>query len=493
MKIDRLILDDSLSPEGFGESMRLLKLYLESQTEVSPLEAYEELGLSEDVSEGGKTYHGDEWLLYKGLTLLEKIQKEIEDLANHKDRLEKLIEKGGVGGQRTEDELRAIIESVSVSNVSDEENPVLLDCYQAWVDGDRTASMNRAVGLFVKFVCETKSRGVRLYEVTPADVREYQKFSIALPKGVVVGERSIEELSKIGGSQRSPKTLQDEFSYVATFLRWCMSQGYLVEQRLFSVLSKGSGLEVKAKDKKTRLPYSDEDLSALFNSAYYRNPSSFRTSAMYWGPILAIFTGARMSEILSLEKHNIKRADGIWYIDFVEYDPDSCDEYKRLKAAGSKRTVPLHSQLIKLGFIDFVNASVGRLFPDEKRNSHGKFDAFQKRQRRVRDKVGIGPPNSASLKDFHSFRHTVRTRLSELRTEGAYHTHFNDGIIDAIVGHESLERSIGQKVYTHSDSLKAKSRALEKLSYTFIDWESVPSWTIAKFSRELRKSGHLKA
>ena len=212
VKIDRLILDDSLSPEGFGESMRLLKLYLESQTEVSPLEAYEELGLSEDVSEGGKTYHGDEWLLYKGLTLLEKIQKEIEDLANHKDRLEKLIEKGGVGGQRTEDELRAIIESVSVSNVSDEENPVLLDCYQAWVDGDRTASMNRAVGLFVKFVCETKSRGVRLYEVTPADVREYQKFSIALPKGVVVGERSIEELSKIGGSQRSPKTLQDEFS-----------------------------------------------------------------------------------------------------------------------------------------------------------------------------------------------------------------------------------------------------------------------------------------
>lgn len=46
-------------------------------------------------------------------------------------------------------------------------------------------------------------------------------------------------------------------------------------------------------------------------------------------------------------------------------------------------------------------------------------------------------------KDFHSFRHTVRTRLSEIHTISKGSARLDEILIDAIVGHTSVGRSIG--------------------------------------------------
>ena len=144
----------------------------------------------------------------------------------------------------------------------------------------------------------------------------------------------------------------------------------------------------------------------------------FYTSAMYWVPLIAIYTGARMSEILQLEKHDIflDKDTNIWAINISDIDPKSSDPDKHVKIDGSYRQTPVHKALIELGFIDYVQTRNSRLFPDEDRNNIGKFDKFQKRFTTYRKQVGVEPQHALELRDFHSIRHTVRTKLTELRT-----------------------------------------------------------------------------
>ena len=75
-------------------------------------------------------------------------------------------------------------------------------------------------------------------------------------------------------------------------------------------------------------------------------------------------------------------------------------------------------------------------------------------------------------KTFHSFRHTVRTRLVDLNIE--------ERTIDGIVGHSSNERSIGMKVYTHSTMMKQKIEAMNKLQYP-IEFNLIRQWRFCKF------------
>ena len=66
------------------------------------------------------------------------------------------------------------------------------------------------------------------------------------------------------------------------------------------------------------------------------------TSGMYWAPLIALFTGARMSEILQLENQDIKKTKGEWVMRFDDMTPGSKDDQKRLKQKASRREVPIH-------------------------------------------------------------------------------------------------------------------------------------------------------
>ena len=148
-------------------------------------------------------------------------------------------------------------------------------------------------------------------------------------------------------------------------------------------------------------------------------------------PLLALFTGARMEELCQLYVSDVKRNEkqGIWYFDF------NTEGGKTYKTQSSIRTTPLHNELIKCGFLDYVKAMESRkekrLFPDIKLSSRGRFsDNFSTKVNRYIDAVGIDERG----KDFHSFRHTIKTALRLANVEEQY--------IDALVGHEN--KSVGR-------------------------------------------------
>lgn len=84
--------------------------------------------------------------------------------------------------------------------------------------------------------------------------------------------------------------------------------------------------------------------------------------AFYWVPLLLFYTGARREEICKLRPEDVYEVDGIVYIliDFTEFG--------RLKNDHSVRPVPLHNELLRLGFKEFAEECRNRkydvLFPE---------------------------------------------------------------------------------------------------------------------------------
>ncbi|MBP1184177.1 hypothetical protein [Methylobacterium sp. PvR107] len=80
--------------------------------------------------------------------------------------------------------------------------------------------------------------------------------------------------------------------------------------------------------------------------------------AAYWFPLIALFSGARRTEIAQLKIGDIRQGDGgIWYLDITNEGAD-----QNLKTVSSARSVPVHRELIRLGLLD-VATTQAKLYP----------------------------------------------------------------------------------------------------------------------------------
>ncbi len=87
---------------------------------------------------------------------------------------------------------------------------------------------------------------------------------------------------------------------------------------------------------------------------------------------------------------------------------------KKLKSDAARRSVPLHPELRRCGFPEYVEgmraSGERRLFPELKPDRRGYYsDAFQKWFTRFLRKAGAATPRTS----FHSFRHNFRDALRE--------------------------------------------------------------------------------
>ena len=82
----------------------------------------------------------------------------------------------------------------------------------------------------------------------------------------------------------------------------------------------------------------------------------------YWINLTLAYTGARRSEIAGLLESDVRQEDGIPYISIRP------NHLRGLKTKDSKRQIPLHPHLVKLGFLEFAAACRRRkhlaLFPE---------------------------------------------------------------------------------------------------------------------------------
>lgn len=199
-----------------------------------------------------------------------------------------------------------------------------------------------------------------------------------------------------------------------------------------------AGLVVKngGKAGEGREPWTHDELRILFADPIwteYRLPADRKAGqdAAYWIPLIACYTGARVSEIAQLWTDDLTVAPGAEVIEFRAKD----ERNQRLKNEGSWRAVPMHSELIRLGLCDYVaSLPAGSLFPSlPTKGANGAGGQFSAWFGGFKTAKGF----RSSIKTLHSFRHLVAT---ELRLNGA-----TDAQANAITGHAG--QGVAGKVY----------------------------------------------
>jgi hypothetical protein len=193
-------------------------------------------------------------------------------------------------------------------------------------------------------------------------------------------------------------------------------------------------------------------------------PLSGGDEAAFWLPLLALLTGARLNELAPLTASDITsdEATGIVSIKIKE----ELEQGRRLKTEGSARIVPVHSELIRIGFRRFTQETErssgpeGRLFPLLKPGSKDGFgEAWSKWFGRY--KRGLGITNKASV--FHSFRHGFKDALRRARV--------SEDVNDALTGHSAatIGRSYGAKDMVRRFGLETLAEAVNKIAYPGLD------------------------
>lgn len=442
--------------ESYGRAMQLLSEY----------EVVEKLGWKEVDDFYAELDELDMHLLKNGA-----LQKQ-EDESATKKQLEiykKLLERFQ-GGAVQKSENR---------NINDD--PLISSLVNKWVAEKqktlKVSSLETAkhhIEVFLKILIELQGNDFGVSELTPDLMRKFNQILENLPARRNAKEflnKKFNELAKMSGTKIASKTYHYHINTVIEFLNWLDFQDYIDNTKLRTILQ-SSKKSVPKKSTNVRDQFDDDDLIKIFESERYLR-GDFKRASDYWVPLIALFTGARLGEICQLTTDDIVKSGKSYHIDINEDGEDKSIKSKH----GSARTIPLHKNLLNLGFIDYVDAMREkgqiRLFPNEKRNHLKKFDAIQKRTKTFFNQVGI-ISTSKQTKTFHSFRHTIRTRLVDLNID--------ERTIDSIVGHSSNERSIGNKVYTHSDLMNQKMDAMKKLSFR-INFEKIRNWESSQFKR----------
>jgi integrase len=198
--------------------------------------------------------------------------------------------------------------------------------------------------------------------------------------------------------------------------------------------------------------YTDAEALAILTACRNYNPvvrenertneSAHITAAKRWGPWLCAFTGARVTEIMQLRRSDVQEESGIH---FLRITPDAGSVKTR-----AYRDVPLHPQLIELGFLEFVDkCTTEPLFYSEAAHlekrpaevSSGRLSTWLR-------KSGLTPPG---VQPNHAWRHRFKTQSIDLA--------LNPRVVDAIQGHTGRTASDG-----YGDvSLRAKANAISML------------------------------
>jgi integrase len=246
----------------------------------------------------------------------------------------------------------------------------------------------------------------------------------------------------------SPKTVADVYlASVRAVLTWAVDNDRLPTNPAAGVKVK-KVKRIRAREKGFR---DDEALAVLKTCLGYVPPARTRPSnqeatqtiaAKRWAALLCAFTGARIVEITQLRKQDVRKERGI---DVIRITPDAGSV-----KTGQYRDVPLHQQLIDLGFLDFVKtAPDGPLFHLAKperalqgaRTTAGRLSQWLQSQGVI--PVGVSPS--------HGWRHRFKTIGREAE--------ISDRVLDAIQGH--APRTVGDD---YGDvTVVTKKKAIDRL------------------------------
>jgi len=240
----------------------------------------------------------------------------------------------------------------------------------------------------------------------------------------------------------SPKTVRD--SYLATAraaFGWAVDNSVVAQNPC-------SGIKVRLSRKtlSRERGFSDAEATGILKASRNYEGSARESLTMIaakrWLPLLCAYTGARIGEIAQLRVEDVRNDSGI---NFARITPDA-----GTVKSGYYRDVPLHVEIIGVGFLDYVaSKGSGPLFYASTTRTGKTPPASIVADRVAKWIRSLGIADS-SVQPNHGWRHRFKTVATELG--------LNARVVDAIQGHSA--RTAGDR---YGDiTLKAKQIAIAK-------------------------------
>ena len=305
-------------------------------------------------------------------------------------------------------------------------------------------------------------------ELKQSDVNDYFKLIQYLPPRWADACRknkvTVKELA-----QTKPELTINEKTFDSTYIacvraflntaitNW-QDQGFPANLTTSKINYRGKRLEGENRQR----PFTLEELRILFNSkemtGYFSDPVMIQR---FWFPLTGLYSGARVNEICQINPQtDIKqeKKSCIWYFDINETTEGDERIKKSTKNKVSRRLVPIHSELIKKGFLTYfeqVKESGAKLLFPLFKPSRGKASGeAEKWFREFLKEIGLRddtPENK--IVGMHAFRSTFSNAA------------MNVGVDESqIVGHVGSATSVARG-YRRDLDLKNKQKIIEQIIF----------------------------
>lgn len=317
------------------------------------------------------------------------------------------------------------------------------------------------------YLCEHLGGDTPLAAVTSADI---VSFRDALTRLRVQSKRTgqggfIAEQTENEDARISRTTAENLFNPCKAFFAWARgSEGLIADDPAERVRFPPIK---KAKARTVRRPFKPDELRQLFSSPVFTGMKSARRrfspgdvvvkDACYWVPILGFYTGARLGELIQLHLSDVEVEGGTPHLRITEESSSDIALPKSVKSLAGVRSVPLHPDVMELGFADFVRRvskdkrANNRLFWQVSYGADGQASTvFSKWFRRLTQKAGLADPGLV----FHSFRH-----LAEDTFKNASLPQY---VTDRVLGHASGRMS---DHYGEGVSLEVAYKAVSSVKF----------------------------
>lgn len=298
---------------------------------------------------------------------------------------------------------------------------------------------------------------------------DYRDAAASLPASMPRVDRTLPFTARVAKHASSePKasaaTLKKRIGAIQALLTYAHQQRWIGNN-----VGRGVQIVGYTKAQRNRRSFQDHELAALFSAPLFTDPASWDEGkahvldeTLFWTFMIGLTSGARLEEVGQVAIADVKQDGDIVYLDIDDQTlPEG--EGKHVKTLESKRMVPLHDRLIRLGFLQYRDAmaSAGHtdLFPALEANSIGKRtkELSRRANRLIDQQVG-----SDSRLVFHSLRHTFKAKGNDAG--------LSDRTLDQLCGHAPI--STGGR-YGSEPRVRTIHRELHAIDFACIDWQKI--------------------
>jgi integrase len=335
---------------------------------------------------------------------------------------------------------------------------------------------------------------IHLDLITPDHIDRFLKDFWCYParQGTRSGAKDARAELALGAAPQSRANALKRLHHIRALLQWLLTRQEIDSAAVGRVEAAMTGMssarppqsaqpldiEGEDEDEDGYVAFSEDDLTRLFHPEVYAAFAA-GNAARYWIPVLGRYTGCRLNELAQLCVRDIRYLETVQClcVTFKELDANGKNvpankSKKRVKTLAGRRSLPLHPELIRLGFLEFVEerraADKKFLFdlPWFKKDSFGKYPGRDFRS--LSRAVGVWEKRR---KVFHSFRATINQDLEA--------TSLEDTLIDRFLGHSVKtvrQRHYGRNRVGRTMPLNPVLAALSKVPADL----QIPTWNEVK-------------